>query len=162
MTLPITNGDIRKWRIYARISKTEPEDALVFKQVQVLEKFADNNGLNLTEPVYDDNGFSGREEGNRPGYQWMLKDIIEHGDVFGILVTRLDRLNRNLHNALHFMEICKKPERQIPIYAVFQPCDIYTANGKFAYQIYSLLAEKESDDISERTKLALKSRKIEG
>lgn len=156
MSLGITNEEIDQWRIYARISKKEEYEALVSKQLEVLTIFAQDHDLNLTEPFYEDNGFSGRDI-TRPGYRWMLKDIQEHKDCFGILITRLDRLNRNLHESIHLMNLCWLND--MPICAIHQLCDIFTPEGKFNYQLYSLIAEKESDDISYRTKLALKAKK---
>lgn len=145
-------------RIYARISKNEKDDRLYTHQINYLTEYAQRHGLKLEDPVYEDLGHTGRNI-ERPGYQWMLKDV-KLGYRFGILCTNVDRLNRNEHEAIHLMELCL--ENNMPIISTTQEIDVFTARGRFVYKLYSLMADYESDLISERTRHGLKRRRSSG
>ena len=88
--------------IYARTATTVQAECgySIESQIAECKKFAADNGYTVAE-VFDDAGKSGRNL-ERPAYSEMT-NYCENNDVDAVIVSRLDRLTRNMGN--YFGEI---------------------------------------------------------
>jgi DNA invertase Pin-like site-specific DNA recombinase len=91
---------------------------------------------------------SGRTE-KRKEYQKLLADI-ERGEVTELVITRMDRLIRNLLKQLNLISLFE--ERRIKLTVLDQHVDLTTASGKLTTNILGAFSQNYSDDLSERIK----------
>jgi DNA invertase Pin-like site-specific DNA recombinase len=91
---------------------------------------------------------SGRTE-KRKEYQRLLADI-EKGEVTELVITRMDRLIRNLLKQLNLISIFE--EKKIKLIVLDQHVDLTTASGKLTTNILGAFSQNYSDDLSERIK----------
>ena len=106
--------------------------------------------------IYYDRGVSGKVF-PRKGLHKAFS-ALRSGD--SLIVYKQDRLGRivlELEKLLHDLM-----GRGAHLLVLSQPCDIYTAGGRFSYRLHAVLAEHESDITSERTKDGMGSRKAAG
>jgi DNA invertase Pin-like site-specific DNA recombinase len=82
--------------LYQRLSRDDPtnegESNSIVHQRQMLEKFANDNGLTPYESISDD-GYSGTGW-HRPGWERVI-ELIEAGKVSCLCVKNLDRMGRD-------------------------------------------------------------------
>ncbi|OFS42581.1 cassette chromosome recombinase CcrA [Staphylococcus sp. HMSC057A08] len=103
---------------------------------------------------YDDKK-TGRNT-KRSGYQKMVEMIIS-GECKVLCCYRLNRLHRNLKNAIQFFEICKK--HHVTIISVNDGYfDLSKEFDRFRLNILMSLAEMESNNISEQTRNGIKEK----
>lgn len=103
---------------------------------------------------YVDEGVSAKDT-NRPKLQLLLDDVKTH-KINMILVYRLDRFTRkvkDLHKMLEFLE-----KNNCAFKSATEPYDTSTAMGKLFITIVAALAEWETDNLSERIKMALENK----
>lgn len=107
---------------------------------------------------YDDKR-SGRNT-KRSGYQKMV-EMITSGKCKVLCCYRLNRLHRNLKNAIQFFEICKK--HHVTIISVNDGYfDLSKEFDRFRLNILMSLAEMESNNISEQTRNGIKEKAKQG
>lgn len=107
---------------------------------------------------YDDKR-SGRHT-KRSGYQKMV-EMITSGKCKVLCCYRLNRLHRNLKNAIQFFEICKK--HHVTIISVNDGYfDLSKEFDRFRLNILMSLAEMESNNISEQTRNGIKEKAKQG
>ena len=107
---------------------------------------------------YDDKK-TGRNT-KRSGYQKMVEMIIS-GECKVLCCYRLNRLHRNLKNAIQFFEICKK--HHVTIISVNDGYfDLSKEFDRFRLNILMSLAEMESNNISEQTRNGIKEKAKQG
>lgn len=143
---------------YTRVSTEEQKKLGISLEMQreKIEIHAAEQGWELID-VLEDGGYSGKNT-RRPGFQKLIK-MISAKETDVIIVYKFDRLNRKEPDAMDF-------RRRLDITGI-DLCSITQAKtlndgGKFLYGIYASLAEKESDDLSERTGHALEHKKSLG
>jgi site-specific DNA recombinase len=144
---------------YCRTSTTEQSLSLA-DQERKLRSYCDVGEHELIEVV------AAHESGaslKRDGLSRALA-MLESGDADALLVLKLDRLSRSLHDLLYlvnryFSPIAKKPKTLI---AVKDSLDTTTATGRMAMQIIGVFAEFELGTIRERTRAALHFKKASG
>lgn len=137
---------------YARVSTTEQAE----------------NGLSLDaqetqlrkagcERIYADRGVSGRQT-SRPEFDRML-DALRLGDT--VVVWKLDRLGRD---AIHLQQTAAAlKDRGVGLESLTEPFLNSGAEGvSFMVGLFALLAQMESDKISERTKLGMAQARANG
>ncbi|MBF7025357.1 cassette chromosome recombinase CcrA [Staphylococcus kloosii] len=102
---------------------------------------------------------SGRTD-NRTSYR-QITELIQQGQCDVLCCYRLNRLHRNLKNALELMKICQK--HHVHILSV---CDGYfdmdKAFDRLKLNIFMSMAELESDNISEQVKNGIKEKAHQG
>lgn len=131
---------------YARVST---KDQRLDMQLIALEKA----GCDI---IFHDHGISGKVF-PRKELSKALRALCE-GDT--LIVHKLDRLGRD---TLELLKLIKRfDERQVRLQSLTQSIDISTASGKFAFTIFSALAEHESAMNGERTKGGMAARKASG
>lgn len=97
---------------------------------------------------YRDAGFSGKN-GDRPKLRELLW-AAENGMFEGLVITKLDRLARNLRLLLELEE--KLKSFGVALYSVKDNIDTSTAIGRTVFQVLGLVAEWEREVIIERTR----------
>lgn len=137
---------------YARVSTTEQADnglSLDAQKVKLQEAGC--------ERVYVDRGVSGRQT-SRPEFDRMI-DTLRPGDT--VVVWKLDRLGRD---AIHLQQTAAALKAQgVGLESVTEPFLDSGAEGvSFMVGLFALLAQMESDKISERTKLGMAQAKASG
>lgn len=107
---------------------------------------------------YDDKK-TGRHT-KRLGYQKMV-EMITSGKCKVLCCYRLNRLHRNLKNAIQFFEICKK--HHVTIISVNDGYfDLSKEFDRFRLNILMSLAEMESNNISEQTRNGIREKAKQG
>ncbi len=99
--------------------------------------------------IYRDDGFSGRTI-NRPAYRQMMEDIDEW-DL--LLVMKMDRIHRNTRNFMLMMDQLVKKHKEFR--SATEDLDTTTAMGRFVVTMIQNIAQLESEQIGERTKVGM-------
>lgn len=137
---------------YARVSTTEQAaDGL---SIAAQERLLREAGC---ERVFTDAGVSGRQT-SRPQFDRML-DTLREGDT--VVVWKLDRLGRD---AIHLQQTARAlKDQQVGFESLTETfLNTGAAGVEFMFGLFALLAQMESDKISERTKLGLEQARANG
>lgn len=140
---------------YVRQS-TLKQQSLATQKSLILNTVKQYGWPNVT--FYDDKR-SGRNT-KRSGYQKMV-EMITSGKCKVLCCYRLNRLHRNLKNAIQFFEICKK--HHVTIISVNDGYfDLSKEFDCFRLNILMSLAEMESNNISEQTRNGIREKAKQG
>ncbi|MGV3245023.1 cassette chromosome recombinase CcrA [Staphylococcus sp. 11261D007BR] len=140
---------------YVRQS-TIKQQSLATQKSLILNTAKQYGWPNIT--FYDDKK-SGRHT-KRSGYQKMV-EMITSGKCKVLCCYRLNRLHRNLKNAIQFFEICKK--HHVTIISVNDGYfDLSKEFDRFRLNILMSLAEMESNNISEQTQNGIREKAKQG
>ena len=141
--------------IYVRVSTTDQADngQSLDAQVAKARAWAEYNGYDV-KAVHVDAGLSGRRADNRPALQEALSDL---GPGDALIIYSLSRLARSTRDAICIAEQIEK--RGADLVSISEKIDTTSAAGKMVFRMLAVLAEFESDQISERTKLAMQYKK---
>lgn len=108
--------------------------------------------------IYIDNGISASTIVKRHEFVRML-DELQKNDT--ILITRLDRMSRNVYDANYLLN--KFEPLNVRFKAILEDdIDTTTADGKFIFDLKVSLAERERKKTSERIKDVLDSKRAKG
>ncbi|KZR60429.1 recombinase family protein [Pseudobacillus badius] len=145
--------------IYVRVSTEEQakEGYSIPAQKERLEAYCKSQGWDDYK-FYIDEGVSARSM-ERPYLQSMMADI-QKGKINIVLVYRLDRFTRkvkDLHKMLEFMD-----KYQCGFKSATEAYDTTTATGRLFITLVAAIAEWESDNSSERIKMALEEKVSSG
>jgi DNA invertase Pin-like site-specific DNA recombinase len=108
--------------------------------------------------LHSDAGLSGKNLA-RPGLRAALS-ALEHGKGSALMVARLDRLSRNVHDITGIMDAAEK--QAWGLVALDAPVDTTTPAGAAMAHILATFAQLERRLIGERTKAALAVKKARG
>lgn len=139
--------------LYCRVSTSEQANEGVSLDAQLagLRVYSQLHKWEIVDE-YVDGGYSGSDD-NRPELKRLINDA--HSHRFQIIATaKLDRFFRNLRllvNYLHDFE-----DLDITFISTSENLDSSTPMGKFAIQMFGIIAEFERQRISERCKDARK------
>lgn len=140
---------------YVRQS-TLKQQSLATQKSLILNTAKQYGWSNVT--FYDDKK-TGRHT-KRSGYQRMV-EMITSGKCKVLCCYRLNRLHRNLKNAIQFFEICKK--HHVTIISVNDGYfDLSKEFDRFRLNILMSLAEMESNNISEQTRNGIREKAKQG
>ncbi|MED3561770.1 recombinase family protein, partial [Bacillus xiapuensis] len=103
---------------------------------------------------YIDEGVSAKDM-NRPKLQLLL-DHVKGGQINVLLVYRLDRFTRRVKDLKQMLEFLEA--HNCAFKSATEPYDTSTAMGKLFITIVAALAEWETDNLSERIKMALENK----
>lgn len=115
------------------------------------------NGLELAE-VFIDAGISGKRANNRPELQKALDAVCHPGGV--LVVYSLSRLARSTKDTIAISD--RLQARNADLVSLSEKIDTTSAAGKMIFRMLAVLAEFESDVISERTRLGMRQKKSRG
>jgi len=137
---------------YARVSKADGSQTLDLQKDALLALGVDEHN------IYSD--YASGKLDDRPSLLSCLK-ALRKGDT--LVVWKLDRLGRSLHNLITIVHDLQKREIGFKV-LTGQGADIdtTTANGRLIFGIFASLAEYERELISERTKAGLSAARARG
>jgi site-specific DNA recombinase len=131
---------------YVRVSTTLSAEQGESPDIQreQIAKFADYKGWKLTK-YYEDLGISGKNAGNRPSFQKMIRDA-EKKKFDGVVVSKLSRCARNTRELLIFVD--KLKQNDIRFFTIAENVDSKDKYaGKLLMQILSVIAEWDRETI---------------
>jgi DNA invertase Pin-like site-specific DNA recombinase len=133
--------------IYARVSTA---DQRCEGQLEALRRYADARGWDATE--YIDHGVSGAKE-RRPALDSLLS-AARRRDVAVVLVTKLDRLARSLHQ---LVALGREFEALgVDLVVTDQAVDTTTPSGRLLFHVLGAIAEFERSLIRDRVVAGLR------
>lgn len=144
--------------VYVRVSTADQaaEGVSMDAQESKARAWAELNGYSV-KAVHVDAGLSGRRADNRPALQEAVAALSD-GDA--MVVYSLSRLARSTRDAIQIAEKIEK--HGADLVSISEKIDTTTAAGKMVFRMLSVLAEFESDQISERTSMAMQHKKAKG
>lgn len=126
-------------------------------QKQTIKALAEKH--NIQHITFYSDKQSGRTD-KRNGYQ-QITELIQQGQCDVLCCYRLNRLHRNLKNALKLMKLCQK--YHVHILSVHDGYfDMDKAFDRLKLNIFISLAELESDNIGEQVKNGIKEKAKQG
>ncbi|WP_210123755.1 recombinase family protein [Staphylococcus sp. GDQ8D205P] len=140
---------------YLRQSTTKQQSLPA--QKQAIKTLAEKH--NIQHITFYSDKQSGRTD-KRNGYQ-QITELIQQGQCDVLCCYRLNRLHRNLKNALKLMKLCQK--YHVHILSVHDGYfDMDKAFDRLKLNIFISLAELESDNIGEQVKNGIKEKAKQG
>lgn len=140
---------------YLRQSTTKQQSLTA--QKQTIEALAKK--YNIQHIIFYSDKQSGGTD-NRTGYQQVI-ELIQQRQCEVLCCYRLNRLHRNLKNALKLMKLCQK--YHVHILSIHDGYfDMDKAFDRLKLNIFISLAELESDNIGEQVKNGLKEKAKQG
>lgn len=152
---------MKRAAIYVRVStKEQKEKGLsVDSQLLALREYCSNNGY-VIAGEYNDAGISARKKYiNRPALLQLIDDCKE-GKIDIILFTKLDRWFRSVADYYQVQTLLDS--YKVPWRAIWEDYETETSTGLFKVNIMLSVSQNEADKTSERTKEAVKYRRLRG
>ncbi len=139
--------------LYVRVSTDEQaaEGYSLEAQKSILTDHCLAEGLDIAE-VYEDDGYSGRNA-NRPAYRRMMSEI-DSWDV--LVVLKMDRIHRNSRNFMSMMDELGRHGKEFV--SCYEALDTSNALGRFVVDMIQRMAQLESEQIGERTKIGMREK----
>ncbi len=145
-----SDGDSPKTRkviLYGRVStEGQVHNTSLETQLARLTEEADRRGMDAI--ILQDGGESAKNT-DRPAFSEAL-NLLAQGDAQVLMVTKLDRLSRNLQDVLHLAERAEREGWDIVVLDGSVKFDSGTPNGKLQLRLIASLAEWERDTIRQR------------
>jgi DNA invertase Pin-like site-specific DNA recombinase len=140
--------------LYARVST---DDQNVKQQVNYLREYCLRNGW--TYRSYVDDGVSG-EISKRPSWVRLLNDCV-NGHINTILVTKFDRVTRDLSYSIEFLDWLKRYD--VKLVSVFDGGEFkFSPDSIFTFKLKCLLSEHELAVLRWRSAIGIERAKKEG
>lgn len=147
-----SNNKILKCAIYTRKSSEEGLE-LEFNSLQAQREACEayiksqkHEGWHMVDKQYDDGGYSGGTL-ERPALKALLKDI-GNGQVDIIVVYKIDRLTRSLHDFSRIVEVLDK--QNASFVSITQHFNTSTSMGRLTLNMLLSFAQFEREVTSER------------
>jgi len=154
MYLQATEREAMKQAVlYARFSPRPNADECMSCEFQIekCRAFCEARSFDVVG-VYRDDGISGKDIRNRPGFQQAL---IHACKIHGVLVGyHLTRLSRGIMDAVHICETLEKHKADFAI--VTQAFDTTTPSGRFMFYVMAAIGQLQREETGARTKEQLK------
>lgn len=147
---------------YLRVSTEEQASSGLGLEAQreVIQRYADAQGWEVI--WYADEGLSAKSL-DRPQLQAALTRLHvtpKRRDVDGIVVAKLDRLSRSVHDFSGILKLAAA--RKWSVVAIDLGVDTSTSTGKLVANVMMSVAEWEREIIGERTSAAMQAAKRQG
>ena len=149
--------------IYTRVSTKEQVDGYSLDaQKETLLKEAEHRGVQVVEPIFSDEGFSGKNTTGRPQFQEMMRRIQNGNEdrVDYIYVFKLSRFGRNAADVLYNVQLMQ--DFGVNLLVVKDGIDSAGHIGKLMISILSSVAEIERENIREQTMAGRQQKAKEG
>ena len=143
----------RRAALYVRVSTDEQaaEGYSLEAQRSILEDHCLAEGFDIAG-VYEDDGYSGRNV-NRPAYRRLMSEM-DDWDV--LVVLKMDRIHRNSRNFMAMMDELEKHHKEFV--SCYEALDTSNALGRFVVDMIQRMAQLESEQIGERTKIGMREK----
>jgi site-specific DNA recombinase len=143
---------------YVRVSTQEQAKDGVSLDMQraKLSKWAELNDAELVEVVADE-GLSAKSI-NRPGLARVLELAKRHRAA--VVVYSLSRLSRSTKDTLHIVSELERSGGELV--SLSERIDTSSAGGRMVFRMMAVLAEFEREQLSERTRDAMRHAKSQG
>ncbi len=144
---------------YVRVSTNEQADNGVGLEAQreAIKGECERRGWDLLE-IVEDAGYSAKDL-KRPGIQSALERL-GSGEVDGLVVAKLDRLSRSVHDFVGLMALAQK--KSWDIVALDLGVDTTTPAGEVMATVLAAISQFERRLIGQRTKEALAVKRSQG
>lgn len=147
---------------YLRVSTEEQANSGLGLEAQreSIQRYADAHGWEIV--WYEDAGLSAKSL-DRPQLQVALTRLHvlpKRRDVDGIVVAKLDRLSRSVHDFSSILKLASA--RRWAVVAIDLGVDTSTPTGKLVANVMMSVAEWEREVIGERTSAAMQAAKRRG
>ncbi len=145
---------------YLRVSTEEQASSGLGLDAQreTIQRYADSHGWDVV--WYEDTGVSAKSL-DRPALQAALERLHpKRRDVAGIVVAKLDRLSRSVHDFSGLLALSQK--RGWSVVAIDLGVDTSTPTGKLVANVMMSVAEWEREIIGQRTSAAMQAAKRRG
>lgn len=148
--------------IYCRVSTDEQaehgynlreQERRILQYIDVYEE-----EFNLPIKKYIDDGYTGRNL-KRKMIPELISDI-KSGMITKLIIHNLDRLTRNINDLTYLLELLNKYDVQL--FSLKEKIDTKTATGRFFVSMIILVAQWETETISERTIRGIDQSALEG
>tara|TARA_Y100000034_G_scaffold104223_1_gene130609 strand:+ start:11480 stop:11956 length:477 start_codon:yes stop_codon:yes gene_type:complete len=140
--------------VYCRVST---DDQNIRQQQELLIQHCKKNGWKYR--TYTDEAESGKVS-DRPAWRRLCMDC-EKGQYSAILVSKLDRITRDLRYALEFLEWYD--DVKVPVISLYDgKNDLEKPDGRFMFKLKCLLSEYELDNTRWRSRIGIERAKQEG
>jgi DNA invertase Pin-like site-specific DNA recombinase len=145
---------------YVRVSTTEQADSGLGLAAQraTIEAECDRRGWTLLA-VHEDAGASGKSITGRPALSEAL-DVLDNGQAAALVVAKLDRLSRSVHDAAGLLE--RAGRKGWALVACDLGVDTTTPAGEAMANVMATFAQLERRMIGARTKDALAVKRAQG
>jgi site-specific DNA recombinase len=143
---------------YARVSTEDQEQrgsSLEEQRAKALAYIEDHALRHVATPS---DALSGKTL-DRPGLREALA-FLEAGEAATLVVTKLDRLTRNIRDGEELLE--RYFLDRFTLVCLAQPVDTATAMGRFMYRLTIILGQFEREQTAERTKSTLAHKRATG
>ena len=117
-----------------------------------------HEGWQMIKTQYDDGGYSGGTM-NRPGLQRLMQDI-EAGKIDVVVVYKVDRLSRSLHDFAKMVEIFDR--HKVSFVSVTQQFNTTTSMGRLTLNVLLSFAQFEREVTGERIRDKIAASKKKG
>jgi site-specific DNA recombinase len=117
-----------------------------------------HEGWQLVKTTYDDGGYSGGTM-NRPALQLLMQDI-QAGKIDVIVVYKVDRLSRSLHDFAKMVEVFDK--RGVSFVSVTQQFNTTSSMGRLTLNVLLSFAQFEREVTGERIRDKIAASKKKG
>lgn len=144
---------------YIRVSTDQQVDSGLSLEAQEMKIKAYAIARELPVPfMVMDAGYSAKNL-NRQGMQVILKEI-DKQRVSAVIVSKLDRLTRNVRDLGYLLELFQK--HNVALMSVSDSLDTSSATGRLCLNMMMSVAQWEREIISERTKDGLAAKRKRG
>ena len=117
-----------------------------------------HEGWEIVDHRYDDGGYSGGNM-DRPALTQLLDDI-KHGEVDVVVVYKVDRLSRSLHDFARMMQVFD--EQKVSFVSVTQQFNTTTSMGRLTLNMLLSFAQFEREVTGERIRDKIAATKKKG
>jgi len=156
-----------------KVQKERKRVACLYKRVSSARQVMEGDSLQVQErklrayaEVHDlepivvaDEGITGSSIDKRPGIQRVM-EMIQAGEITDLVVSKLDRLGRNVREGLEIVEHCVS--HGVEIHCLQESINTRSSTGKLFITIILALAEWERATTQERVSEAMADRKARG
>jgi DNA invertase Pin-like site-specific DNA recombinase len=134
---------------YTRVSTDRQADKGISLEAQKerIKAQAKASGYSITD-VIADAGASGKSL-SRPGMQQLIHRL---ADIDAVIVWKLDRLTRSVHDLLAMLELFQ--QNKVRLISITESLDTESASGRMVLTILAAVAQMEREQIAERIRLA--------
>jgi len=143
---------------YSRVSTEEQagEGQSLEIQDRKIRQYCEFTDLTLSE-IITDAGISGKTIDKRPGVK-KLMDLVRADRVSDVIILKIDRLGRNTIDLLTMAE--EFQQHGVTFHSINERIDTNSPMGKFFLRLLAIFAEFERDMIVERTRAAMRNKKV--